>query len=213
MYLIGLVAFLLAKRALSPSRPSALSSVGTSVALSDALQSAVIALGLFSISITWRGQLDHVESRLAAHSAIEWMTFLSVTAVAIGIQATSEEIVFRGYVLPRVAAWTVPSIGVLVSAIAFVGLHLSASLWGYVAIMAFGVAAAISVLLTGNIGAAAGLHVVNNVLGLAISPVDHNAQVTVQYALSLIVLLLIWLCCVELLTRKRRDADQRLPAA
>lgn len=214
VFLIGVVAFLLAKRALSPGRPSAFSAPGQRYVIADALVSALIFLSLFAVSIVWRGQIGAVEQRFAAHTVVEWAIFLSVTAVAIGVQGTSEEIVFRGYVLPRVAGWTAPSIGVLVSAAAFTGLHFGVSLWGYAVIMTIGVAAAISVLFTGNIGAAAGLHVVNNFVGLALSPLNPDAQITAQDARFPIVLVVLWLCCVLLLAPKRRDLlAQRLPAA
>lgn len=202
MYSIGLMAFLLAKRTLSPGRPSVLSFNGKARALSDACWSAVMALGLYAISATLRGQLRDIAAVLAAYSASELTIYLSLIAVTIGLQATSEEIVFRGYVLPRLAAWTTPLVAVVLSAVAFTGLHFGVSAWGYVAIVTFALAAAISVLLTGNIGAAVGLHAVNNVIGFAKSPHYQNGDVTFTDALSLVLLVLVWLGLIQLLMRR-----------
>ena len=214
-FLVGLTTFSLVKRTLSPKRPSVLSAPGRTFSIGATLFSALIWLGLLAIYLVMSGQLAVLDSRIESYSAMEWTVLLLVLALALGAQAASEEIVFRGYMLPRIAAWSTPIVGALMSAAIFAGAHIGATAWGYVVVLALGVATALSVQATGNIGAAVGLHGANNCVGVALYSLGRSAQPSPEQALSLVGLVVAWLACVVAISRRKQmlAIDQRRPAA
>ncbi len=215
VFLVGLTTFFSVKRILSPKRPSVLSAPGRTFSIGDTFISALIWLSLLAMYLAGSGQLAVVESRIESYSAMQWTALLLVLALALGAQAASEEIVFRGYMLPRIAAWSTPIVGALMSAAIFAGAHIGATAWGYVVVLALGVATALSVQATANIGAAVGLHAANNCVGVALYSLGRSAQPSPEQALSLVGLVVAWLACVVAISRRKQmlAIDRSRPAA
>lgn len=103
-----------------------------------------------------------------------WILFLPVAFVGLLIQTSAEEILFRGYLQQQLAArFSSPIMWMIVPAVLFSLGHYDTSngknawtivLWaGF-----FSIAASDLVARTGNLGAAIGLHFVNNLFGVLI---------------------------------------------
>lgn len=106
---------------------------------------------------------------------VEWLGYLPWAIPLLFIQTTAEELVFRGYIMQQVAArfqhwfwWMV------LPSVLFGFGHLDGSIdptLAYLIVFAtslFGVVAADLTRITGNLGAAMGLHFANNYLALLI---------------------------------------------
>ncbi|MBN9252808.1 MAG: abortive phage infection protein [Mesorhizobium sp. 61-13] len=101
-----------------------------------------------------------------------WMLFLVPIVILTFIQTSSEELLFRGY-LPRALAklFRSPIIWGVIPLIMFTSLHWSPTtgttmnLAGLGAIGAFAIVLMILVYVTGNLGAAFGAHLGNNLFG------------------------------------------------
>lgn len=104
-----------------------------------------------------------------------WAALLPLTALAILVQTGCEELVFRGYLQGQLAArFRSPLVWMLIPSALFASLHHAPAADGdnaamsVLAAFAFGLAAADLTARTGTLGAAIALHLVNNLLSLAV---------------------------------------------
>lgn len=93
---------------------------------------------------------------------------LALILLIVPFQAAAEEFVFRGMLFQAIGSWVrwVP-VALVLTTVAFAALHIY-DIWGLLDVAAFGVAAIILTWRTGGLEAAIALHVLNNVVGLAI---------------------------------------------
>ena len=103
-----------------------------------------------------------------------WLVAFAPLAVMVFLQASGEELIFRGYILQQLAArWRNPLIWAALPAFLFGLAHYSSGSelglgWHYVAVtLLFGLAAAALVWRTGSIAAAMGLHTGMNLFSLS----------------------------------------------
>jgi membrane protease YdiL (CAAX protease family) len=102
-----------------------------------------------------------------------WASFLPLALLLIAVQTGAEEMLFRGYLQQQLAArFTSPLVWMLLPSVLFGAAHYDPTTAGdtalQVAIAAglFGLMAADLTRLTGNIGAAWGMHFANNCMAL-----------------------------------------------
>ena len=103
-----------------------------------------------------------------------WLVAFAPLAVMVFLQASGEELIFRGYILQQLAArWRNPLIWAALPAFLFGLAHYSSGSelglgWHYVAVtLLFGLAAAALVWRTGSLAAAMGLHTGMNLFSLS----------------------------------------------
>lgn len=104
-----------------------------------------------------------------------WLAWLPLALVALFIQTGAEEFLYRGYLQQQIAArWDHPLVWMVLPNIAFASVHwfngvtiadsLSYVIWAFF----FGLAASDLVARTGNLGAAIGFHMANNIYAFCI---------------------------------------------
>lgn len=94
----------------------------------------------------------------------EFVWFALVIVLTTPFQSIAEEVFFRGYLLQSLgAAMRTPWFGILTSALLFALAHGVQDPWLFGTRYAFGVLAALLVVRTGGLEAAAAIHVMNNV--------------------------------------------------
>lgn len=145
-----------------------------------------------------------------------FLSFLPLALVGIAIQTGAEEVVFRGYLQQQLAArFRHPVVWMGVPAVLFGLLHGDPAggadkLWLMVPPTLFGLVAADLTRVTGSIGAAWGLHFLNNCSAILLLSLDGNLSGLSLYrtpfgadALSLsdpliwqemLVTVIVWLC-------------------
>ncbi|KRS13871.1 CAAX protease [Roseovarius atlanticus] len=140
------------------------------------------------------------EANLAPSS---WLAFLPLALPAILVQTGAEELVFRGYLQSQLAArFANPRIWIIVPAILFGLLHYDPVINGDATWLIvgwatlFGIAAADLTARTGTIGAALGLHFVNNFFAILVAAPAGNfdglALYTYPFALGDTDALWVW---------------------
>ncbi|WP_428514469.1 lysostaphin resistance A-like protein [Roseovarius sp.] len=140
------------------------------------------------------------EANLAPSS---WLAFLPLALPAILVQTGAEELVFRGYLQSQLAArFANPRIWIIVPAILFGLLHYDPAINGDATWLIvgwatlFGIAAADLTARTGTIGAALGLHFVNNFFAILVAAPAGNfdglALYTYPFALGDTDALWVW---------------------
>ena len=111
-----------------------------------------------------------------------WAIWLVPIVLGIVMQATSEELMFRGYILQQFAVWSRnPLVWAVLPALIFTALHVDGSLEPgmlgrmLVHIGMFGLIMAALVWRTGGLGAAIGLHVMNNIVAFCLFGIEGAA--------------------------------------
>jgi len=104
-----------------------------------------------------------------------WLRWLLPVALATLVQTSAEELVFRGYITQTLAArFRSPAVWAVIPILAFCAIHFSSSfatptnLSVVLFAAVFGTLATILVWQTGNLGAAMGMHFVNNLIGFTL---------------------------------------------
>lgn len=109
-----------------------------------------------------------------------FLSFLPLALVVLLIQTGAEEVVFRGYLQSQLAArFRSPLVWMLVPALGFALLHGDPTgsgdkVWLILPPLVFGLIAADLTRVTGSIGAAWGLHFLNNASAILILSLDGN---------------------------------------
>jgi membrane protease YdiL (CAAX protease family) len=108
-----------------------------------------------------------------------WASFLPLALVGVLIQTGAEEVLFRGYLQQQLAArFSSPLVWMVLPSAIFAGLHWQPEIMGdnawlmMAAVFVFALLAADLTAVTGSIGAAWGLHFVNNALAILIVATD-----------------------------------------
>ena len=202
----ALAAFLVARRALGGTRAPLLRVAASRARRVDAIVAALLWWTASLAIVLALGDLDRLGARLQSYPATAWSTLAALALLLVGLQATSEELVFRGYLLPRLAV-RLPSVAAVgVSALAFAAAHPSPGLWGGMLVTWFGVVFGVATWRSGSVWPAIGLHVSHNVLQILLAPgVPVGAAEFAAYAGAA----LLWLGWIEWL-RRRRARVQRL---
>jgi membrane protease YdiL (CAAX protease family) len=110
---------------------------------------------------------------LSMSPVLPWAVWLAPAVILLLLQTSAEELVFRGYLLQQLSArFNSIIIWAVLPSFLFGILHFDPETYGanaYLYVLnttAFGIMASIITLRTGNIGAALGIHFVNNLLAL-----------------------------------------------
>lgn len=205
-FLIGILLFYATKSYIFRSRTTTFGKIGAR-AIATAIAGVIVWIAGFLAASVALGSHDDFQARIQQYSIKEWGYLLLVIVASITVQATSEELVFRGYLLPRIAALTHPMAAVAISAAIFSVFHLTADVLSMAAVFAFGIATGISVLVTGNIAAAALFHVVLNVTSFSLTPAGETVVINDVFFLVDIALIGLWLATVVLIAKL---AQQRM---
>ncbi len=151
-------------------------------ALSDFIRVVLAVTALFVlISVLLPQDVEHVAN--AALGRRTWILLLPLSLTAILVQASTEELVFRGYLQQQLAARfpTLP-VWMIVPSLLFGLAHVSPesaganapffALWAVV----FALAAADLTARTGTIGAAIGLHAANNIAAILLVSIEGSGS-------------------------------------
>ena len=140
------------------------------------LSAAYLAVGLVAY-IAIMGPPQRTELAFS-----EWAVWIVPVVLAICVQASSEEVMFRGYLLQHFAVWSRnPIVWAVIPTLIFAVLHYDPEMeagmrWRMlVHIALFGLIAAALVWRTGNLGAAVGLHVANNIFAIGNAGIEGSA--------------------------------------
>jgi membrane protease YdiL (CAAX protease family) len=159
-----------------------------------AAQSAALwALLWFAGALVQPQGWEHL-ARRAGEIAPAWWPILAVSLFATSAGAiTLEEVLFRGYLQTRLAAWVKrPWLAVGIPAILFTGMHLRADWAAYTALAFMAVLLGIACIRAGTLAPLLGMHAANNWLQALWSPNETNAGVTSLDAVAYVVGLFIW---------------------
>jgi membrane protease YdiL (CAAX protease family) len=173
---------------------------------------AVQSAGLWAVlwlagTVAVPGGWNHLAQRAGEVPLAWWPALSVVTLCAIALQSTNEEVVFRGYLLTRVAAWVKrPWLAVCVMAIVFTAMHANSSLAAKTAIAAIAIAFGAACVRAGTLAPMIGAHAAQNALQALWFPKDTNAGATWADPLVVVVELSIWLGWLYWATR-RTPAD------
>ncbi|MEI5681928.1 MULTISPECIES: CPBP family intramembrane glutamic endopeptidase [unclassified Mesorhizobium] len=139
---------------------------------------AVLATSLLSEVLLYALQPEMTRSSLDLSS---WLLLLVPAGLLIFVQTSSEEILFRGYLLRGLAhRFRSPLVWALLPGLAFVSLHWSpgtsmmVNAVGLASIGLFTVVLTLLVYKTGNLGAAMGAHLGNNLVAFLL--VSHQSS-------------------------------------
>ena len=102
-------------------------------------------------------------------SPVSW-GFLVVIMLTSPLQATAEEVFFRGYLMQALGSLVAqPWFGVVVSAVVFALLHGTQNLPLFLDRLGFGLLAAVLVWRTGGLEAGIAAHIINNVFAYVLA--------------------------------------------
>jgi membrane protease YdiL (CAAX protease family) len=164
-----------------------------------------------------------------------WLGWLPLALPLLLLQVTAEEALFRGYLQSQLARrFRHPAVWMGLPSALFAALHWDAEagalVWGILAAtFLFGLIAADLTRRTGSIGAAIGLHFVNNVFGLLVISVQgtitglalyltpytlaDTGPAAVSLAVNVVFLLAVWRLTLRALRRRRLIRDGGRPEA
>ena len=135
--------------------------------LAFASASAVAALGL-AITLPFDTLIvSQIQARIARFSVQDWLLLTAAYSVGIGVQATCEEVLVRGWLLQHLNR-LLPSVilSILTTSAVFSIMHFSHPGWAtYVVTFAIGVAFGWSAWRLNGLEAAIGAHIANNLVG------------------------------------------------
>jgi membrane protease YdiL (CAAX protease family) len=142
--------------------------------------------------------------RRAGEIPLAWWPVLSVAMFcAMAVGRTAEEIMFRGYLLTRVAAWVKrPWLAVCISALVFALVHRGNAA-AYTAIALFGIASGAACIRAGTLAPMIGLHTAHDTLESLWHPKETNAGATWLDVAFIAVALSIWFGWLLWATRTR----------
>lgn len=161
-------AILIAVRAVEGRPPGTVSSVAGRLrprllGLGAALAVPAVVLVLVLLLAFTAGQ--EVTGEVAVQPAQRVLAGLLVVALVVPFQAAAEEYL-RGYVI-QVVGRTWP--GIAVSGLVWSALHVPSTVWGWLDLAVFSVVAGVLIARLGGLEAAIGLHVVYNLVFLALA--------------------------------------------
>jgi len=145
------------------------------------MRGAALALAFYGVSLLAYVAVMGAPARSALPLSL-WAVWIVPIVVCIGVQATAEELLMRGYLLQHFAVWSRnPVVWAVVPSLIFAALHYDGGmeagmLWRMlVHILIFAFIAAALVWRTGGLGAAVGLHVTNNIFAICAVGMEGSA--------------------------------------
>lgn len=147
--------------------------------------------------------------RRAGEIPLVWWPVLSVLMLgAMAVGRTAEEVVFRGYLQTRVAAWVKrPWLAVCLSTLVFTLVHRGANPAAYTAIAIFGIVFGAACIRAGTLAPMVGAHVAHDMLECLWHPSSPtnkaNASATWLDVAFIAVALSIWFAWLFWATRSR----------
>lgn len=204
-FAVALLAFLGAKNRLHGSSPSVIAARPRDFRIPDAVVSGLLWLALFLVSNLAGYGPDEMLQRLGTYTVPQWLLLGLAMLVCIGIQATTEELVFRGYLLPLLASSMGVLAAALISMLVFTVGHPGSGVAGTLAVALFAAVAAFAVVRTGSVACSAGAHVSNNFAMFLLFPEATNDMNTFADLGALAVAALVWLAWVAYTARRGRD--------
>lgn len=146
--------------------------------------------------------------RFAAHDATSWIILASLGLIVFTIQSGAEEVIFRGYLQPYLAAWMNSRfLALLLATMIFTVLHLGEiSTWGIASVALLGLTLGVAAMRAGTIAPAVGLHIANNWLGVLAAPDITNSSVSQQDFTYLVAMCALWTLWLYWETSGEREA-------
>ena len=206
-FLCALVAFIAAKAMLHRGRPSVLHAPGMRLRIVLGFASAMLWLVLITGGEIVLGNGPAILERLTDLGAGPMLAIAGVSLFAFGVQSGSEEMVFRGYLLPRFSVWFGPVIAIFATTVLFTVVHFDPGIWGAASIFVFGLAMGISVVRLGTILPALGLHVANNAAMNVLMPTVDNSNLGTMDFIVYLVASVVWLAFVYFISHKAGSAN------
>lgn len=122
-----------------------------------------------------------------------WPVLAAVTFGAITLQATQEEVVWRGYLLTRIAAWVQrPWLATVIVSVVFTAIHVHASPPAMAAIAFVAITLCAGCIRAGTLAPLIGMHAAHNALQTLWNPGGRNAGATWPEAAAFAIQLVIW---------------------
>ena len=206
-FLAGLLAFLWSKKHFHRHSPLVIASRRSNFRKSDALTSGILWLILFVIGEVSTNGSGRILQRLETYEVWQWLLLSSTMFLCIGVQATTEEIIFRGYLLPVLASRVNLLAAVAISIFIFVVGHPGSGVWGTLAVTIFASTFTFATLRTGTVSFGAGAHVANNFAMFLLFPKATNAQGTITDVAALAAACVIWMVWIEHTLRRRATQE------
>lgn len=174
-----------------------------------AAQSAGIwALLWFAGALVQPQGWEHLVRRAGEVSPAWWPVLAWSIFAATAVSITPEEVLFRGYLQPRIGAWVKrPWAAVGITALLFTAVHRGSSLPAYAAIACGGILMGAASLRAGTVAPLLGMHAVHDALNGLWYPNDTNAGSTWVDAAVWAVGLGIWFAWLLWATRRRPVAS------
>ncbi|QIK64781.1 CPBP family intramembrane metalloprotease [Leucobacter viscericola] len=120
---------------------------------------------LFSLAVPVEAVAPAVSKDFDGNAAL--LSFVFVL-ILVPIQATAEEVVFRGLFMQVLGSWLKnPWFAILIPTVAFAGAHIY-DMWGLAAVGFMGLTAAWLTWRTGGLEAAIAIHVINNIAAFGV---------------------------------------------
>lgn len=132
-----------------------------------------------------------------------WPVVLLPAMAAMFVGRATEEVVFRGYLQTRVAAWVKrPWLAILIVAFSFTAMHRG-NLAAYTAIALFGIGWGLAGVRAGTLAPMIGAHVAHDTLNILLQPANPNANASTTWleAGLIGIGLLVWLAWLFRATR------------
>jgi membrane protease YdiL (CAAX protease family) len=170
-----------------------------------AIQSAAVWALLWFVSALGEPEgWEHLVRRAGEVSPAWWpMLVLSVFAATL-VVSSQEEVLFRGYLQPRLGAWVkYPWIAVGIPAALFTVIHPGSSLAAYAGLAFVGALWGAAGMRAGTLAPLIGIHAMNNAVNGLWYPNGSNAGVTWVAFLVLVIKLVIWFGWLLWATRSR----------
>lgn len=169
---------------------------GRSFRFGLALQSASLwGLLWLGFTLPLPGAWEGLVQRTGAIPLAWWPLAVVVTLAAMAVGRTAEEVLFRGYLLPRLAAWVKrPWLALGIVALSFSMLHRGNAA-ALTAITLFGIAWGAACIRVGTLAPMVGAHVVHDTLNVLLQPgnAEANASTTWSEVVYIAVALSVWL--------------------
>jgi membrane protease YdiL (CAAX protease family) len=170
-----------------------------------AVQSAAVWALLWFAGVLVQPQGWEHLARRAGEIPLAWWPVLAVCLLAAGLVAIGlEEVLFRGYLQPRIGAWVKrPWAAVGITALGFTVLHRGGSWAAYAAIGFGAVLFGTAGIRAGTLAPLLGMHATHDTLEVLWHPNDTNAGATWLDAVVWVVGLSIWFGWLLWATRSR----------
>jgi uncharacterized protein len=208
---LGLVGCLAGSRFVHHKPAACLFTDGRAFGVGLALRSAALwALLWLACTFAMPSVWENIKERLAEIPLAWWPVVALTLFGAMAMGRTAEEVLFRGYLQPRLGAWfKQPWLAVLLIAALFNLLHRGNAA-AHTAITLFGIAWGAACVRAGTLAPAIGAHVVHDTLEALLQPSGHpnqvNASTTWVEVVMLGVALSVWFAWLIWVTRKRSAA-------